>query len=109
MELLKELLTESNMSVGDAAQKVADTITDRYGYYSDDEPVVRVHDRETASVSWEGPMDWTTNDPYWFHEELVGMGMESDYNADNYKPYFDEIKGFEMEPYDGYTLMIRKS
>ena len=109
MELLRELLTESNMSVGDVATKVANELTDRYGYYTDDEPVVRVHDRESASVSWDGPESWTQNDPYYFHEELVGMGLESDYKEDNYQPFYDEVAGFEMEPYDGYTLMIRKA
>lgn len=109
MEFLRDLLTESNMSLGDAAKKVADTLVDRYGYYTDDEPVIRVHDRESASVSWDGPTDWAMNDPYWFHEELVGYGLESDYSADNYKPFFDDIPGFELEPYDGYTLMIRRA
>jgi hypothetical protein len=108
MELLTELLFESRMSVGDAATAIANVLSSRYGYYTDDVPKVEVHDRETASVSWDGPMDWTTNDPYWFHEELASSGFGGDYSEGDYEPYYDEIPGFETEPYNGYTLMVRK-
>ena len=112
MKLNEVLITEARMSLKDAANKVAKTLVDRYGYYTDDKPVVRQVDDETYSVAWNGPTDWATNDPYWFHEEVASMmaefGGDTSFDPKKYKPFYDEIPGFYMEPYSGYDLRIYK-
>jgi hypothetical protein len=100
------------VSLKGAANRVAQNLVDRYGYYSDDKPVVQQVDRDTFSVSWNGPSDWPTNDTYGFHEEIAGdiaeFGGETAFDADSYKPYFDEIPGYYMEPNTGYELHISR-
>lgn len=107
---LNDILTEGRLSLRGAANRVAQNLVDRYGYYSDDKPVVRQVDRDTYSVAWNGPSDWATNDTYGFHEEIAGemaeFGGDPSYKSDSYKPFYDEIPGFFMEPNTGYELHI---
>jgi len=109
---LNSVLNEGVMTVKDAAKKVAQNLVDRYGYYTDQKPVVRQVDNDTYSVSWDGPTDWATNDTYWFHEEIADMmsefGGDTSYDSSKYKPFYDQIPGFYMEPYSGYELRIYK-
>lgn len=103
------LLFEKRLSAKDVADKVAKDLVDRYGYYTDDKPVVREIDGG-YSVSWNGPTDWATNDTYWFHEEIASMraefGGDTSYNEEDYKPYYDDVRGFTLEPINGYELGI---
>lgn len=109
---LNQIITEGRLSLRGAAEQVAKNLVDRYGYYSSDKPVVRQIDNNMYSVSWNGPTDWATNDTYGFHEEIAGdiaeFGGDTEYNADSYTPYYDEIPGFFMEPNTGYELHIMR-
>lgn len=105
----------ANKELSRAALLVKLNLVARYGYYSDERPVVSfIEDEQCYVVSWEGgPFDWATNDPYWLHEEIVPMMKEfkvdTRYNAEEYEPYFDELPGFYYEPVTGSQLSIRES
>lgn len=91
------------------AERVAATLKERYGYYTDFEPKVEDHG-DFATVAWEGPMDWPTGDTYWLHEEVAPMmaefGADTAYKPENYKPYWDERPGFYYEAHNSTTLGI---
>ncbi len=104
------------MKLRQAANQVKLSLTARYGYFSEDKPIVTIRDGESpggphAVVSWEcGPPQWATNDTYWLHEEIAPViaefSVNTQYKASYYKPYFDEIEGFIMEAINSYELGI---
>jgi hypothetical protein len=106
------------MNVKQAAEQIKSNLIERYGYFTDSEPMIDV--RQTlhgssepthALVIWEcGPPEWATGDTYWLHEEvahmLIEFGADPSYDPDQYKPYFDEIAGFYFEPVNSFTLAV---
>jgi len=123
------------MELRQVAEKVKMDLIARYGYFTEDRPVVtfgidliggiwtldkrgetEASDEECenpyAVVSWEcGPPQWSTGDTYWLHEEIAPLmqefGVDPKYDSSKYKPYFDEVEGFYMEPVNSYQLAIR--
>lgn len=96
-----------------AANHLAAVLMERYGYYTDDKPVIRIENAEKAIIAWNGPEAWATNDTYWLHEEFQILRMEAgiepeEYNPDHYKPYFDNVPGFEIEAATSYSISIHK-
>jgi hypothetical protein len=101
------------MDIKQVAEQVIATLSERYGYYTEQEPTL-IEREDSVLVSWEcGPYQWAGNDPYWLHEELAPMmaefGADTSYNPDNYKPYYDEVSGFDFEPEESFSLAIREA
>jgi hypothetical protein len=96
------------------ATEIAATLVKRYGYYTDDKPFVEIVSPTHARVAWNGPTDWATNDPYWLFEEVASMMVEftgeyPKYDAEKYKPFYDEFDGYEIEAETGYSISIRRA
>lgn len=91
------------MNTYQAAMNIAAQLEKNIGYYTDEKPVVKKIDG-TWMVIWEcGPMDWASNDNYYLHEELVGLGYYSAYEPAN---FWTEPNGFYAEAFNSYSIGV---
>ena len=97
-----------------AGKRLAKKLFKRCKDWSDAPPHVYKAEDGSVHVAWEeGPPNWAMNDPYYAHEEMAAeFGMEFggdlSYNADDYEPYYDDIPGVWIEPYNSFTVSITK-
>lgn len=95
----------------EAGNKALEQLIERYGWYSEDGPLVHWDD-SSLTITWEcGPPSWALGDTYWMHEEVMSMAQEfgvatPPFKASDYKPFWDGLDGFFYEPYNSYTLTI---
>ena len=93
------------MNTKQAAQNIANQLMKSIAGYTDSKPIIRKSEDDSSyKVILEGgPLDWPMNDNYGLFEELKAQGMPGEYQ---YKPYWEDPKGFYSEAINGYSIAV---